>query len=376
MRLSKETKSDKRPMHEDFFTPSLEVNDLSEVYEKIEKIGKGTYGKVYKCRDVQYHNQICALKKIKILKPNDGFPLNTIREIKLLRELHHDNIIRLRKIVTVVKSKESQTKTVYLAFDYCEFDLYGLLYLPDIVPLTVLQTLSFCRQLLLGMIECKQKCILHRDLKPANLFITRNNILKIGDFGLARKYRNDDTRYTSKVITLFYRAPELLLGSQSYQYEVDVWSVGCIFYELVSHKVLFKSKRANEMEQVKAIFELTGTPDLEEWPEFQKLDRNNMFTSKKLPNVLLDHLNNTIPPEYEGAADLISKMCTLTPSKRISMHDAYMHPFMQKYGDKIEPSHLPPIFVQEIHQMKAQKTRQQISQNQKSPPRPQQPKIE
>ena len=367
-------------------TPSLEVNNLSEVYLKIEKIGKGTYGKVYKCNDVKTKKQLFALKKIKILKPNDGFPLNTIREIKLLRELKHDNIIRLRKIVTVVKNKgDFSEKTVFLAFDYCEFDLYGLLYKPNIQPLSHFQTLSYCRQLLLALIECRQKGVLHRDLKPANLFITRDNILKVGDFGLARKYRSDDTKYTSKVITLFYRAPELLLGSHSYQYEIDVWSVGCIFYELVSHKVLFKAQKGSEMDQLRAIFQLTGTPDLEEWPEFSELDNNKLFLNNKIESKLLSYLEETIPPQFEGAADLISKMCALTPKKRISIEDAYMHPFIQKYGDAIEPSHLPPILIDEIHQMRAQteikeerKNSQQIQQQQNSltENRPPQPKIE
>lgn len=353
---------------------SIEVSKLSEVYTKIEKIGRGTYGKVYKCMDNKTQ-QICALKKIKILKPNDGFPLNTIREIKLLQELKHDNIIRLRKIVTVKKTPDE--KTVFLAFDYCEFDLYGLLYKPNINPLTVKQTLSYMRQLLLAMIECQKKEILHRDLKPANLFITRDNILKVGDFGLARKYRNDDTKYTSKVITLFYRAPELLLGCQSYQYEIDVWSVGCIFYEMVTHKVLFKAQKGHEMDQLVAIFELTGTPDTEEWPEFKKLDKDGLFSGKTLQSKLEEHLKETIPPEYDGAADLICKMCALTPSKRITMHDAYMHPFMQKFGAEIEPSNIPPLSIAEIHQMKAQtEIKEKKSAEAAAATRPEHPKMD
>lgn len=328
---------------------SVVTDDLSKLFTKVEKIGLGTYGKVYKCLD-KTKNQTVALKKIKILKPNDGFPVNTIREIKCLKELNHDNIIRLRNVITLYKP--NKPATVFLSFDYCEFDLFGLLHKTDFPQLTKEQVLCYSRQLILAMLECQQAGILHRDLKPANLFITRNNILKIGDFGLARKFKNEDVKYTYNVITLYYRAPELILGCQNYQYEVDVWSTGCILYELCTNKYLFKAQIGKETDQLTAIFKICGTPDPDEWPEFKTLDKDKMFT-QKLENHLLEHLQSTIPSEFEGAADLISKMCTLTPKKRISMEEAFMHPFISKYGKSIEPSQLPPINLEEMHQMRA-----------------------
>ncbi|EAY21859.1 CMGC family protein kinase [Trichomonas vaginalis G3] len=353
---------------------SIETKDLSTLFTKVEKIGLGTYGKVYKCLDIR-KKQTVALKKIKILKPNDGFPVNTVREIKCLKELKHDNIIRLRNVITLYKP--NKPSTVWLSFDYCEFDLFGLLHKTDFPQLSTKQVLCYSRQLILAMLQCKQAEILHRDLKPANLFITRDNVLKIGDFGLARKFKSDDIKYTYNVITLYYRAPELILGCQNYQYEVDVWSVGCILYELCTNKYFFKAPIGKEIDQLTAIFKITGTPDNEEWPEFKELDKGGLFT-QKIEGNLLEYLEKTIPPEFEGAADLISKMCRLTPSKRISMQEAFMHPFISRNGQPIEASQLPPISLMEMHQMQASA---ELGKNKKdksahdSPPRPEKAEI-
>ena len=201
---------------------TLRVKQIEDIFETINAIGEGTYGTVYKCREIST-NRILALKKIKILKSqeNEGFPLNSIREIRILRSLRHDNIIGLRYIIT---TEEDQ---VYLAFDYCEYDLYGLIYSEENV-VTELHIVSFIKQLLVSLKVCQDSHIVHRDLKPANIFITHDNVLKLGDFGLARQICDTNTRYTSKVITLYYRAPELLLDCKKYKYEVDIWSVGCI----------------------------------------------------------------------------------------------------------------------------------------------------
>lgn len=326
-----------------------EVKELSDRYVRIEQIGQGTYGKVYKCRDV-VTNEIVALKKINILKPLDGFPLSTIREINLLGMLKHENIVALKNIVSV-KEGESQTNRVYLAFEYCEFDLCGLLY-TDSCPLSSKHICSYIRQLLLALIECQKKNIVHRDLKPANIFVTRNNIIKVGDFGLARQLNDYNSQYTSNVITLYYRAPELLLNCTEYKYEIDIWSVGCIIFEMVTKKTLFRPTNAHrEVDQLKTIFNLCGTPDLKEWPQFVELDKDGTFRSNPMPSKFMEYLDHEIPTKYGDAADLIFQMCQLTPSKRISAEEAYMHPFLSRYGDEIEPSKLPKLDFSEAHQM-------------------------
>ena len=164
------------------------LSALSDRYDIITEIGKGTYGEVYKCLDKQT-GQVVALKKINILDDKEGFPQTTIREIDLLSRLHHENIVSLRAIVTTFPQDYglSGNSHVYLVFEYCEFDLYGLLYAYTEPILTPLHIVSYIKQLLVAVKVCHDNAIVHRDLKPANLFVTRKNVVKLGDFGLARR---------------------------------------------------------------------------------------------------------------------------------------------------------------------------------------------
>lgn len=338
----------------------IRVKTIDDMFETISKVGKGTYGTVYKCREIKT-NRILALKKIEILQEQEGFPLNSIREIRILRSLRDDNIIGLRYIIT------DEEDRVYLAFDYCEYDLFGLIYSSEENVFTDLHIVSFIKQLLHSLKVCQDSNIVHRDLKPANIFITRNNVLKLGDFGLARKIVENNPRYTSKVITLYYRAPELLLDCKVYKYEVDIWSVGCIIYELITKNPLFQCPRENPdtIPQAMAIFKICGTPDINEWPDFEKLDRNGLFVSKSSqPNRLKVYLEEKIPERFKDCIDLLLKMLQLTPSKRITAEEAMMHPFITKYGAQLEPSKLPPINSKtELHQMAVSEIKKKRAEN-------------
>lgn len=199
-------------------------------YEKIEVIGEGTYGIVYKARDTDT-GEIYALKKIRLESEDEGIPSTAIREIALLKELQHPNIVRL---VNVLHTDRKLT----LVFEYLDQDLKKLLDNCG-APLDQAQIKKYLYQLLNGIEKCHRHKVLHRDLKPQNLLINREGLLKLADFGLARAFGIPVKNFTHEVVTLWYRAPDILLGSKNYTTSVDIWSVGCIFAEIVNRTPLF-----------------------------------------------------------------------------------------------------------------------------------------
>lgn len=204
-------------------------------FEKVDKLGEGTYGVVFKALDLET-NQIVALKKIRLDNIDEGIPSTAIREISLLQELQHPNIVELRDIV-------HGEKKLYLVFEFFNLDLKKYLDKLDKKGgecLGQMQIKSLMYQLLKGLVHCHERRIMHRDLKPSNLLIDpEGKLLKIADFGLARTFGLPLKTYTHEVVTLWYRAPEVLLGSKIYGTGIDMWSVGTIFYEMAHQKPLF-----------------------------------------------------------------------------------------------------------------------------------------
>ncbi|CAM9557174.1 unnamed protein product [Heterosigma akashiwo] len=234
--------------------------DIGE-YLKLETIGQGTYGHVYKASE-KTTGEIVALKKIKMDNEKEGFPITAIREIKILKSLRHENIVDLKEIVTS-KAPDGRLKHVYMVFEYLDHDLAGLLDSPE-VTLTEAHTKCYMKQLLNGVHYMHRNKILHRDIKGSNLLINNNGYLKIADWGLARSWYEQQARYTLKVITLWYRPPELLMGCQKYGPAVDLWSAGCIFAELLHKQPILKGTA--EVDQLRKIFDLCGDPTEESWP--------------------------------------------------------------------------------------------------------------
>lgn len=220
-------------------------NGDRSIFEKCENIGSGTYGIVYKGIN-KITNEVIAIKKIKIELETEGVPSTALREISILRELRHKNIVELKDVVCAENK-------LYLLFEYLDIDLRKYLEClndeetldPDIVK-------SFLFQILEGIAYCHSKKIIHRDLKPQNLLLDQYGRIKIADFGLARAFSIPIRPYTKEVLTLWYRAPEILLGSVEYSTPVDIWSVGCIFAELIWKKPLFQGDY--EMDQLMKIF--------------------------------------------------------------------------------------------------------------------------
>ncbi|PKA52772.1 Cell division control protein 2 like A [Apostasia shenzhenica] len=285
-------------------------------YEKVEKIGEGTYGVVYKARD-RVTNETIALKKIRLEQEDEGVPSTAIREISLLKEMQHHNIVRLQDVV-------HSEKRIYLVFEYLDLDLKKHMDTCPELGKNPRLVKMYLHQILRGIAYCHSHRVLHRDLKPQNLLIDRRtNALKLADFGLARAFGIPVRTFTHEVVTLWYRAPEILLGSRHYSTPVDVWSVGCIFAEMVNQRPLFPGD--SEIDELFKIFRILGTPNEETWPGVSSLpDYKSAFP--KWPSKDLATVVTNLEP---SGIDLLSKMLCLEPRKRITARNALEHEYFK-----------------------------------------------
>lgn len=282
-------------------------------YQKLEKIGTGTYGIVYKARD-KVQNDFCALKKILIDIEPEGIPSTAIREICILRELQNPNIVDLRDVVAT-------DDKLYLVFEFVDQDLKKYL---DSLPRDQLVdpqiVKSFLYQILRAVSYLHSKRILHRDLKPQNILITGRGEVKLADFGLARTYQIPLRPYTHEVVTLWYRAPEILLGTLEYSSALDIWSVGAVFLELVTKSPFFVGD--SEIDQIYRIFRVLGTPNEKTWPGVSKLKDYK----KTFPNWNPSDYTSGLHLDNNGI-DLLRKMLVYDPALRITAKEALLHPY-------------------------------------------------
>ncbi|CCI46939.1 unnamed protein product [Albugo candida] len=330
--------------------PRWYMGDIDD-YTIIDKVGCGTYGEVFKCQH-KVTKQIAALKKLRPNVEKNGFPITSIREMKILKFLKHPNIVKMNEIVsTKALPKEGKRPPLYFAFEYMEHDLSGLLNHPR-VKLSRTQTQCYMRQLLCGIAFMHHNKIVHRDIKASNLLLNNQGMLKIGDFGLSRFWNEVNAnagRYTNKVVTLWYRPPELLLGTTSYDYSVDMWSIGCIFAELLTGRAILQGK--TEIDQLKAIFELCGAPTDLTWPTYHELPGSKTFQfDVKYESSLRERFSNF--PQH--AVDLLEKMLTLDPSKRITAMEALDHDYFWRVLT-CKPRDLPKFCVSSTHEYQSKK---------------------
>jgi len=301
-----------------------------ENFQKIEKIGEGTYGVVYKAKD-KITNQLVALKKIRLEVESEGVPSTAIREISLLKELEHPAIVQLLDVVHA-------DQKLYLVFEYLDKDLKKLMDdhakengnvgLPE--PLAM----SYLKQLLEGIAYCHQHRVLHRDLKPQNLLIDGHGSIKLADFGLARAFGFPVRTYTHEVVTLWYRAPEILLGAKFYSTSVDTWSLGCIFAEMITRKPLFPGD--SEIDQLFRIFRIMGTPTEQCWPGVSSLPDYKAVFPKWEPPANTKHI---LPMDLSpGGHDLLMQLLTYNPDKRISARAALKHGYLSNVSATTPPS--------------------------------------
>ncbi|CAH9078651.1 unnamed protein product [Cuscuta europaea] len=301
----------------------------TESFEKLEKIGQGTYSTVFRARDLE-SGRIVALKKVRF----DNFEPESVRfmarEIMILRKLDHPNIIKLEGIIT-----SRLSCSIYLVFEYMEHDVSGLLGCPDI-KFTESQVKCYMKQLLSGLEHCHSRGVMHRDIKGANLLVNNEGILKIGDFGLANYFNNRHRHpLTSRVVTLWYRPPELLLGSTDYGASVDIWSVGCVFGELLTGKPILQGR--TEVEQLHKIFKLCGSPPVDYWKK-SKLPHATLFKPQHPYESCLWETFNDLP---KTAVSLIESLLMVEPNKRGTATSALGSEYFMTKPCACDPSSLP-----------------------------------
>ncbi|KAK3817427.1 MAG: Pkinase-domain-containing protein [Benniella sp.] len=289
--------------------PALKGEDL---YERVGQVGEGTYGKVYKARNKQTGEYV-ALKRIRMEAEKDGFPITAMREIKLLQSLSHRHVVRLMELMV---SKGA----VYMVFEYMDHDLTGILGHPQL-KFGHEHIKCLMKQLLEGLGFLHHKGVLHRDIKGSNLLVNRLGELKLADFGLARLFQKKVKRdYTNRVITLWYRPPELILGATAYGPEVDMWSAGCIMVELFTGKPIFQGH--NEITQLEQIWRIMGTPQKESWPDVDQLPWyelvKHVSSETRAPRFRESFAKCMTPAALELAEALLS----LNPKRRPSAVEA------------------------------------------------------
>jgi len=291
------------------------------LFEKICRIGDGAYGVVYKAKD-RKTGELVALKKVKMEKEKEGFPLTSIREIRILMSCKHPNIVSVKEIVV-----GKEIDSIFIAMEYLEHDLKTLLEdMPK--PFTISEVKCILNQLLLGVEYLHDNWILHRDIKTSNLLLNNSGIMKIADFGLARPYGSPLRPYTHVVVTLWYRAPELLLGTKTYTPSIDTWAVGCVFAELLLGKSLLKGK--GEIDQLDQIFRLLGSVIEDDWPDYRNLPNTKKFVN--LPRKNSSALRQAIPVSRlsDTGLDLLQQLLTYNPEKRLTAKEALQHPYFEE----------------------------------------------
>eukprot|EP00929_Paragymnodinium_shiwhaense_P026256 TRINITY_DN15651_c0_g1_i1.p1 TRINITY_DN15651_c0_g1~~TRINITY_DN15651_c0_g1_i1.p1 ORF type:complete len:296 (+),score=64.93 TRINITY_DN15651_c0_g1_i1:118-1005(+) len=289
-------------------------------YEKLEKVGEGTYGIVYKAQD--RHGEIYALKTIRLEAEDEGIPSTAIREISLLKELQHPNVVRLHDVIHTERK-------LTLVFEFLDQDLKKLLDMSD-QGIDIPSIKSFLFQLLRGIAYCHQHRVLHRDLKPQNLLINREGMLKLADFGLARAFGIPVRSYTHEVVTLWYRAPDVLMGSRKYSTPVDIWSVGCIFAEMTNGRPMFPG--STDQDQLQRIFKTLGTPSEHTWPSLTELPD----WKPDHPQYEPESWSKIVPKLDHVGIDLLQKMLQYCPDQRIGGKQAMDHEFCATVSDTIK----------------------------------------
>ena len=320
-------------------------------YKRLEKLGEGTYGEVYKAQDLLL-DRFVALKKMKLEQDENGIPPTTLREMSILLSISHPNIMKLEDFII------NRTSLTFI-FEYLEHDLrYYLIHTKSRIQMNLLR--SYAYQILSGINCLHSHQILHRDIKPENILLNREGYLKICDFGLARHFDIPIRQYSTNVVSQWYRAPELLLGAPLYGLPIDVWSAGCTIAEMCKGLPLFEGD--SDVDQLHKIFKVLGTPlqgqcklmnnteyEIDDETKQPKnvsfkmnfLNRNDeneykiISSEVSFPIYQKKDLTKEIQTDNLELIDLIQKMLIFDPDKRITIQEAMKHPFFNSLPQTI-----------------------------------------
>ncbi|KAH6624473.1 kinase-like domain-containing protein [Chaetomium sp. MPI-SDFR-AT-0129] len=298
-----------------------------ENYDKLNDIEEGAYGWVSRAKDAAT-GKVVALKRLKIdPKDRGGLPVTGLREIQILKDCDHRNVVKLREVV--VGDDTSRIENIFLVLEFLEHDLKSILEdMPE--PFLASEVKTLLQQLASGVAYLHDHWILHRDLKTSNLLLNNRGRLKIADFGMARYVGDPPPRpLTQLVVTLWYRAPELLLGTARYGPAIDLWSVGCIFGELLTREPLLQGR--NEVDELTKIFELCGLPTDDTWPGFRRLPNARAL---RLPSSSSSSgppsgssIRTRFPLLTTAGVSLLNSLLSLDPSRRPTAHEMLSHEY-------------------------------------------------
>ncbi|KAI1359848.1 Pkinase-domain-containing protein [Xylaria arbuscula] len=300
-----------------------------EKYDKLNDIEEGSYGWVARAREIKT-GDVVALKRLKLDRDESmrmGLPETGLREIQILKDCSHKNIVKLREVV--VGEDTSRIENIFLVLEFIEHDLKSILEdMPE--PFLASEVKTLLLQLGSGVAYLHDHWILHRDLKTSNLLLNNRGQLKIADFGMARYVGDPPPKLTQLVVTLWYRAPELLLGTKTYGTPIDMWSVGCIFAEILTRTALLPGK--NEVDTLTKIFELCGIPTEESWPAFRRLPNAHSLRlpSKNAPGATGAVIRARFPLLTAAGSALLTSLLSLNPDSRPTAREMLRHEYFRQ----------------------------------------------
>ena len=296
-------------------------------------VGAGTYGKVFKAIHIYTKDKV-ALKKIRMEGERDGFPITAVREIRLLQHLRHKHVVALQEVMV-------EKNECFMVFEYLSHDLTGLINHPTF-KLNSAHKKDLGKQMFEGLDYLHRRGVLHRDIKAANILVSNTGQLKYADFGLARFYTKSRTLdYTNRVITIWYRPPELLLGETQYGPEVDIWSAACVFVEMFTKKAIFPGE-GGELSQLDKTYNLLGTPTRSEWPGIVDLPWFELMQpTDRRKRVFEAVWKDAFSP---ACLDIVQKMFKYDPKKRPTAEEVLDH----EYFTTEEPAPAQPVELAQV----------------------------